>query len=214
MVLDTRYNYLKPDVLEVGLDEVARGCLVGRVYAAAVIWNPSLENIVGHGKKVTKMIDNIRDSKKLKPARRKKLAKFIENYAISYSVAWVDEKEIDIINIRNASFKAMHLALDKLPMKPDNIIVDGNAFEKYEDIEHTCIVKGDDKYLSIAAASILAKTYRDKYLMNLVKKNPIYKVYDWKNNSAYGTKKHLTAIRKYGITPHHRKTFGICKDYC
>jgi len=205
--------FLKPNVLEVGLDEVARGCLIGRVYAAAVVWNPYIEQMLEHNTKISGMIDSIRDSKKVKPDKRKELAKFIENYSIACSVAWVDEREIDKINIRNASLKAMHLALDKLPLKPQHLIVDGNAFNDYNDIPHTTVIKGDDKYISIAAASILAKTYRDEYLMRLVDDNPSFEVYDLRNNSGYGTKNHLNAIKKYGITHYHRKTFGICKKY-
>lgn len=204
--------FLKPNVLEVGLDEVARGCLIGRVYAAAVVWNPDIEHIVGYNPKISGMIDSIRDSKKIKPEKRKELAKFIENYSIACSVAWVDEREIDKINIRNASLKAMHLALDKLPLTPQHLIVDGNAFNDYNDIPHTTVIKGDDKYISIAAASILAKTYRDEYLMKLVDDNPSFEVYDLRNNSGYGTKNHLNAIKKYGITHYHQKHLVFVKN--
>jgi ribonuclease HII len=192
--------------LEVGVDEVARGCLVGRVYAAAVIWNPKLEFF-------EIKIPDIKDSKKLNKKKRKELRTFIEKYAIEYSIGWVDEKEIDEINIRNATYKAMHIALDKLKNKPDLILVDGNYFPKYKDIDFECIIKGDNQYLSIAAASILAKTYRDEYIDELIEQNPELEKYNWSKNSGYSTKDHINSIKKYGITDYHRKTFGICKTY-
>lgn len=199
--------FLNNNKLEVGLDEVARGCLLGRVYAAAVVWNPYLE------KEYKIKLPNIKDSKKIKPDERQRIRKFIEDYAIDWSVAWVSEREIEEINIRNASMKAMHLALDKLVVKPEHILVDGNYFKEYLDIPYTCIIKGDNKYISIAAASILAKTHRDDYLEELVNNNPELEKYDLRKNSAYGTKSHIKAIKKFGITEFHRKTFGICKEY-
>lgn len=200
-------HFLKAGVLEVGLDEVARGCLAGRVYAAAVIWNPYLE------KQFKYKIPNITDSKKLTHEKRVKYRNFIEKYAVDYGVGWVDEKEIDKINIRNASMKAMHIALDNLNFKPEHIIVDGNYFADYKNIPYECVVKGDSKYYSIAAASILAKVYRDEYLARLIDCEPELEKYGWRKNNSYGSQEHLDAINKYGITKYHRQTFGICKKY-
>jgi len=199
--------FLEANKLEVGVDEVARGCLAGRVYAAAVIWNPYLENIWNI------KLPDIKDSKKLKPAKRQEIRQFIEHYAIDWAVGWVGEREIEKINIRNASIKAMHKALDKLIVHPEHILVDGNYFKEYQNISHSCIIKGDNKYISIAAASILAKTHRDDYLEDLINNNSELEKYNWRKNSAYGTKNHLKVIKEYGITSYHRKTFGICKKY-
>lgn len=199
-------HFFNKNLLEVGVDEVARGCLGGRVYAAAVIWNPNFEKNTGI------KIPDIKDSKKVKPELREEYSDFIKYYAIDYGIGWVDEKEIDKINIRNASFKAMKIALDNLSIKPECILVDGNAFEGYNNIDYECIVKGDNKVLSIAMASILAKTSRDNYIIDLVKKNPELKKYGWIENNSYGTEQHLNAIKKYGVSDYHRKTFGICKE--
>lgn len=198
-------HFFKKGILEVGVDEVARGCLAGRVYAAAVIWNPDFEKNTGI------KIPDIKDSKKIKPELREEYADFIKYYAIDYGIGWVDEKEIDEINIRNASFKAMKKALDNLKIIPECILIDGNSFNGYNDIKYECIVKGDNKILSIAMASILAKTSRDKYIIDLVNENPSLKKYGWIENASYGTEQHINAIKKYGITEYHRKTFGICK---
>ena len=205
-------NNFKKNFIEAGIDEVARGCLFGRVYSAAVVWREEkdLDNLLNilNKKKMT-----IKDSKKLKPNQREQLKKYIETFALDYSIGWATEKEIDKLNIRNATFKAMHRALDNLTLKPEHLIVDGNDFEIYKTIPHQCIVKGDDKYTSIAAASILAKVYHDNYIKELVKKEPSLKQYDLLNNMGYGTKKHLDTIKKRGISKYHRKTFGICKKY-
>lgn len=199
----------KSGVLEVGIDEVARGCLAGRVYASAVIWNTELED---------PLISKIRDSKKLTAIQRGELRQFIECNAIAWGIGYVEEDKIDEINIRNATFMAMHRALDNMNIKYpsiynkiEHIIIDGNAFVPYKNIPFQCVVKGDDKYLSIACASILAKTHRDEYLMNLTKTYPTLHRYGWHHNSAYGTKDHIEAIKTFGITQFHRKTFGICK---
>lgn len=200
-------HFMKPNILEVGLDEVARGCLAGRVYAAAVIWNPYLNS------NFKSQIPDIDDSKKLTAKSRAKYRHFIEKYAVDFGIGWVDEKEIDKINIRNASMKAMHIALDNLSFNVDHIIVDGNYFADYKNIPNTCVVKGDSKYYSIAAASILAKVYRDEYLNDLMDKEPDLEKYGWRTNNSYGAKKHFDAIEKYGITKYHRQTFGICKKY-
>jgi ribonuclease HII len=204
---------MKPNILEAGIDEVARGCLVGPVVAAAVIWNPELENIFNIS------IPDIKDSKKLKPEVRKQYSDFIKSYALDYNIAFVSEKEIDNINILNATFSAMHKAIAGLTIQPEHLIIDGNSFKPFvadrfnRKIDYTTVVKGDDKYLSIACASILAKVARDEYIYNLVDNDPSLEKYGWKKNNAYGTKDHIESIKKYGITEHHRKTFGICKEY-
>jgi ribonuclease HII len=200
-------TFMRPNCLEVGVDEVARGCLAGRVYASAVVWNSQLEH---------PLVASIKDSKKLTPMRRSELRQFIEQSAIAWSVGWVDEHTIDSVNIRNATFMAMHQALDNMSLANPNldishILVDGNAFQPYRDIEHSCVVKGDNTYLSIACASILAKTHRDEYLASLARTYPDLHKYGWYKNNAYGTRDHLDAIRTHGISQFHRRTFGICK---
>ena len=206
-------RFMKPNIIEAGIDEVARGCLVGPVVAAAVIWNPELENIFNI------KIPDIKDSKKLKPEIRKQYSDFIKNYALDYNIAFVSEKEIDNINILNATFKAMHKAISGLTIQPEHLIIDGNSFKPFtadsfnKVIDYSTVVKGDNKYLSIACASILAKVARDDYIYNLVDNDPSLEKYGWKKNNAYGTKDHIEAIKKYGISEHHRKTFGICKEY-
>lgn len=204
-------NCLNKNIIEGGLDEVARGCLFGRVYAAVVIWKDDCIlktkcNLINNKKL------KIKDSKKLNREQRNILKLYIEENALDYAIGWASSEEIDEINIRNATFLAMHRALDKLKVKPVHLIVDGNYFKPYNEIEHTCIIKGDNKYTSIAAASILAKVYHDNYIIDLIKENPELKKYGLLSNMGYGTKKHIEAIKTYGITQHHRKTFGICKD--
>ena len=192
-------------MIEAGCDEAGRGCLAGSVYAAAVIFPEDYQN------------EALNDSKQLTDKRRKQLRDIIQRDAIAWAVGIVTPEEIDKINILNASILAMHRALDQLQVRPEAIIVDGNRFKPYRpvvngfpvDIPHTTIVKGDGKYLSIAAASILAKTYRDDYMDELAKEFPQY---DWQSNKGYPTKKHRDAIRQYGITPYHRKTFNMLGD--
>ena len=184
-------------LIEAGCDEAGRVCLAGSVYAAAVILPTNYKN------------DLLNDSKKLSAKKRYALRKIIEQDAIAWAVGIVTPEEIDKINILNASFLAMHRALDQLKMRPEAIIVDGNRFTPYQDLPFTTIVKGDGKYLSIAAASILAKTYRDDYMLSLAKKYPQY---DWQSNMGYPTKKHREAIRQYGITPFHRKSYNLLGD--
>ena len=206
-------RFMKPNILEAGVDEVARGCLAGPVVAAAVVWNPELENIFNI------KIPDIKDSKKLNPEQRLEYSNFIKNYALDYNIAFISEKEIDEINIRNATFKAMHKALSGLIIEPEHLLIDGNSFKPFiadsfnKEIDFTTVVKGDNKYLSIACASILAKVARDEYIINLVNQDSSLEKYGWRKNNAYGTKDHTEAIKKYGITKHHRKTFGICKNY-
>ena len=184
-------------LIEAGCDEAGRGCLAGSVYAAAVILPTNYKN------------DLLNDSKKLSAKKRYALRKIIECDALAWAVGIVTPEEIDKINILNASFLAMHRALDQLKMRPEAIIVDGNRFTPYQDLPFTTIVKGDGKYLSIAAASILAKTYRDDYMLSLAEKYPQY---DWQSNMGYPTKKHREAIRQYGITPFHRKSYNLLGD--
>ncbi len=187
-------KYVNKLLIEAGCDEAGRGCLAGPVFAAAVIFPKKFKNAF------------INDSKKLSDQKRKLLRTIIEEEAIAWAVGEVSAKEIDKINILNASFLAMHRAIDQLNIRPQSLLIDGNRFNKYKEIPHTCIVQGDGKYLSIAAASILAKTYRDDYMDLLHDQFPMY---DWLNNKAYGTPKHLEAIKKYGITEHHRKSFSF-----
>lgn len=183
--------------IEAGCDEAGRGCLAGSVYAAAVIFPEDYQN------------EELNDSKQLTDKRRKQLREIIQRDAVAWAVGIVTPEEIDKINILNASILAMHRALDQLKVRPEAIIVDGNRFKPYQKLPHTTIVKGDGKYLSIAAASILAKTYRDDYMDALAEEYPQY---DWRSNKGYPTKKHREAIRQFGITPYHRKTFNMLGD--
>lgn len=185
------------DLIEAGCDEAGRGCLAGSVYAAAVILPFDYQN------------ELLNDSKKLTAKKRYALREEIERDAIAWAVGIVTPEEIDKINILNASFLAMHRALDQLKVRPEAVIVDGNRFKPYHDLPSTTIVKGDGKYLSIAAASILAKTYRDDYMLSLAEEYPQY---DWQSNMGYPTKKHRQAIREHGITPYHRKSYNLLGD--
>ncbi len=184
-------------LVEAGCDEAGRGCLAGSVYAAAVILPDGYENAL------------LNDSKQLTERRRYELRTIIEHDALSWAVGIVTPEEIDYINILNASILAMHRALDQLAVRPQAVIVDGNRFKKYGDLPHTTIVKGDGKYMAIAAASILAKTYRDDYMNRLADEYPQY---DWRQNKGYPTRKHREAIRQYGITPYHRKSYNLLGD--
>lgn len=184
-------------LIEAGCDEAGRGCLAGSVYAAAVILPSDYQN------------ELLNDSKKLTAKKRYALREEIERDAIAWAVGIVTPEEIDKINILNASFLAMHRALDQLKVRPEAVIVDGNRFKPYHDLPSTTIVKGDGKYLSIAAASILAKTYRDDYMLSLAEEYPQY---DWQSNMGYPTKKHRQAIREHGITPYHRKSYNLLGD--
>ena len=186
-------HYYK-DMVEAGCDEAGRGCLAGSVYAAAVILPPNYQNA------------DLNDSKKLTDKKRKALREQIERDAVAWAVGVVTPEEIDQINILNASFLAMHRALDQLKVRPEAVIVDGNRFKPYQDLPYTTIVKGDGKYLAIAAASILAKTYRDDYMDALAEEYPQY---DWKSNKGYPTKKHRAAIKEFGTTPYHRMSYNL-----
>lgn len=189
--------YLEANRLEAGCDEAGRGCLAGSVYAATVILPPDFYN------------EDLNDSKQLSEKKRYALRPIIEREAIAWAVGIVTPEEIDKINILKASFLAMHRAIEQLGQKPEHLLIDGNRFTPYPNISHTTVVKGDGKYLSIAAASILAKTYRDDYMNQLALEYPEYR---WIDNKGYPTKAHREAIRKYGITPYHRKTFTLLPE--
>jgi ribonuclease HII len=189
--------YLHKTKIEAGCDEAGRGCLAGPVVAAAVILPKDFTHPL------------LNDSKQVSEKKRAILKLVIEKEAIAYAVGIVDHKEIDDINILNASFLAMHRALDQIKTSFDSILVDGNRFKKYRDYEHNCIIKGDGKYLNIAAASILAKTYRDEIMENLDKEFPVY---SWKKNKGYPTKAHRAAIREFGVNKNHRLTFRLLPE--
>lgn len=187
-------NYLHENLIEAGCDEAGRGCLAGPVCAAAVIMPPDFQH------------PQLNDSKKMSLSDRILLRKVIEEKAIAYAVVFIDNKQIDDINVLKASLVGMHKALDKLTVIPDHILVDGNKFFPYSDIPHTCVVKGDGKFVSIAAASVLAKTFRDEYMKELHEK---YAMYGWEKNKGYPTRFHREAIKEFGISPFHRRSFQL-----
>lgn len=186
--------YFQHEHIEAGCDEAGRGCLAGPVFAAAVILPENFSHPL------------LNDSKKINEKDRLQLRDMVEREALAFAVASVDHEEIDKINILNASIKAMHLALGQLGIRPGFIIIDGNRFKPFGNLTHQCIIKGDSKYYSIAAASILAKTYRDEYMLNLAVEYPQY---DWKSNKGYPTIKHRNAVIAHGPSPFHRKTFRV-----
>lgn len=185
-------NFFRENIIEAGCDEAGRGCLAGPVFAAAVILPADFYHPL------------LNDSKQVTPEHRAELRVYIEEKALAYAVAKVDHEEIDRINILKASFKAMHLAVRKLKIKPQLLLIDGNRFTPYKKIPHECVVQGDGIYAPIAAASILAKTYRDDFMVRLHKKHPQY---GWNTNKAYATPCHRKAIEAYGLTPYHRRSF-------
>lgn len=187
-------SYHKEGLLEAGCDEAGRGCLAGPVVASAVILGSNFQN------------ELLNDSKKLSEKQRSLLRPIIEKEAIAWGVGVASPQEIDEINILKASFLAMHRAVEKLNLKPDQLLIDGNRFNPYKNVPHHCIIKGDGKYLSIAAASVLAKTYRDDIMRKL---DLEFDSYAWKNNKGYPTPAHRKAIQENGITPHHRKSFQL-----
>ena len=187
-------NCYQIELIEAGCDEAGRGCLAGPVTAAAVILPKDF------------YLKGLDDSKKLTHQQREKLRPIIEKEALAWAVAFVDHQEIDQINILNASFLAMHRAIEKLQLQPQYLIIDGNRFKAYDQIAHSCIVKGDGKYLNIAAASILAKTHRDDFMTNLHQDFPHY---NWKQNKGYPTIAHRKAVIELGLSPFHRKTFNV-----
>lgn len=186
--------FMEKGRIEAGCDEAGRGCLAGPVVAAAVILPETFHN------------DELNDSKQLSEAQRNRLRTIIEKEALAYAVAFVMQDEIDRINILNASILGMQQAVSKLNIRPEFLLIDGNRFKPYDNIPHQCIVKGDAKFASIAAASVLAKTYRDEYMVNLAPQFPQYK---WDENKGYPTKDHKEAVLKYGLTEHHRKSFHL-----
>jgi len=186
--------FYQEELTEAGCDEAGRGCLAGPVFAAAVILPGDFFHPL------------LNDSKQVSEKNREELRTHIESSAISYAVASIDNEEIDRINILKASFKAMHMALDQLKKKPGLLLIDGNRFVRYKKIPHRCIVKGDSLFMSIAAASILAKTYRDEWMMKLHEEFPQY---GWNNNKGYGTATHRRAMEEYGQCKYHRKTFRL-----
>jgi ribonuclease HII len=190
-------SFYHKKLTEAGCDEAGRGCFAGPVFAAAVILPKNFEHPL------------LNDSKKLSEKDRYHLRPIIEEAAIAFAVASVSNEEIDRINILKASFKAMHLAIDQLKRIPELLLIDGNRFIKYKKIPHQCIIKGDGIYASIAAASILAKTYRDDYMLQL---HELFPNYNWQNNKGYGTAVHRKAIEEFGITPYHRKSFRLLAD--
>lgn len=189
--------FLQKEKLEAGCDEAGRGCLAGPVYAAAVILDKKFSNEI------------LNDSKQLTEKKRDQLREIIENEALAWAVGIVSPKEIDEINILNASFLAMHRAVDQLKIRPEMLLIDGNRFHPYGKIDHRCVIKGDGIYASIAAASILAKTHRDEYMKKMAEKHPEY---GWKSNKGYPTKAHRTAISLYGATNIHRRSFKLLPD--
>jgi ribonuclease HII len=187
-------KYFQKDLVESGCDEAGRGCLAGPVYAAAVILPHNFRNSL------------LNDSKQLTAEERYQLRPIIEKKAICWSVAWATHEEIDSINILNASFLAMHRAIEKLSIDPELLLIDGNRFNRYPTIDHKCVIGGDGIYMSIAAASILAKTYRDDYMLELHEKHPNY---FWNTNKGYATPQHRKAILDQGFSPYHRRTFRV-----
>jgi ribonuclease HII len=192
-------NYFLDNKIEAGIDEAGRGCYAGPVVAAAVILPKDFFHPL------------LNDSKKMTANSREILKEIIEENAISYSVAFVDNNIIDQINILQATYQAMHQCVDNLKINPELLLIDGNRFLKYKTTPHQCIIKGDGKYMSIAAASVLAKTYRDAYMKEI---NEVHPHYEWKRNKGYGTATHRAAIEQYGICEYHRKSFRIVPTQC
>jgi len=204
--------YQNKNILEIGIDEAGRGTLIGRVYIAGVILPYNIEELCEEEDII------IKDSKKMSKKRREQTKAFIEKVAIDYSIIYKDNEYIDKYNIFQSTMRGMHEVVNNIIIKPEKILVDGDHFNIYRDnhgelIPHECVISGYNTYMSIAAASILAKTYKDKHIEDLVNEFPDLNKYDLLNNSGYGTLNHIEAIKIYGISSFHRKTFGICKNY-
>lgn len=195
--------YKNKNAIEAGMDEAGRGPLIGRVYVAVVIWP---KNITPETDPICK---NVIDSKKLSKKKREDIESYIKNTAEDYAIEFAEPQEIDEKNILNAVIDAWHRAIDKLKITPEHLLIDGNRFKQYKDIDHTCVKGGDAKYLSIAAASILAKVEHDRHILNLLEENNHLEKYGIRTNMGYGTKKHMDAINNYGISEFHRKSFTI-----
>lgn len=201
--------YLEENELEAGIDEVARGCLFGRVYTASVIWHKENDPEYEH--------PIMKDSKKLSAKKREEMDEYIKDFAIDYCITYSDEKTVDKINILQATYESMHNSIRNLHIEPDSLLVDGDKFKPYitanlDVKKHTCIIGGDAKYYSIACASILAKVAHDRYIVNMCRQYPeLNERYDLLSNMGYGTKKHIDGIHKYGICQFHRKSYGLCK---
>lgn len=197
--------YYNKKNIEAGLDEAGRGCLFGRVYVGCVIWNNTDEN---------EYTFNIKDSKKLSAHKREELYDYIINNCLDYSICYADENEIDNTNINISVINTMHKCINNLLIEPDLLLVDGTYFKSYKNISYINIIDGDNKYISIAAGSILAKVAHDRYILELCYKNPTLDLnYNLTSNKGYGSSKHIEGIKKNGISIYHRKTFGICKEY-
>ena len=198
-------KYYNQDLLEAGMDEAGRGCLFGRVYVGCVIWNNEDDN---------EITNQIKDSKKLKPSKREELFDYIISNCVDYSIQYAEASEIDNTNISKEVIKCMHKCIDNLDIEPEFLLVDGNNFISYKNIPYKTIIDGDNKYISIAAGSILAKVAHDRYIIDLCYKNPLLdERYNLISNKGYGTSNHIDGIKKNGITSMHRKTFGICSNY-
>ena len=205
--------FQEPNRIEIGIDEAGAGSFFGSLFIAGVILPDNIEELMkGDGKVI------IRDSKKMSIKQREYSRKFIEQYALDWYVIEKKNREIDEINILQARLKGFHEVIDNMKIRPDKILMDGDKFNIYYDregniIEHECIIEGDNTYLSIAAASILAKTHHDEHIAKLIEENPDYKKYDIHNNMGYGTSRHIQAIKDFGVTPYHRLSFGICRSF-
>ena len=201
--------------IQMGIDEVGRGAFMGPVVASGVVWDN--EWLAQNRSKYESQLNTIKDSKRLSEKKREQCYSFIKEYAKAYAIEAVDAGEIDTKNILCATMEAMHKCIDKVTnvTRIDRLLIDGNYFIPYKNIPYNCVTDGDNHFLNIASASILAKVYRDNYIKDICKQCPEYQLhYQWENNKGYGTKNHIEGIKTWGLSPFHRKTFGICKTFC